>query len=105
MQDLDIIKCDVDSKEPRNLVNRLDDMYKFFDPTKKDLETESSYESDSLEKDLEFLYELLIRPIAYHLDKMEENHSLILAPNEVCTRGNFLNSLIIFYLAIELSVY
>jgi hypothetical protein len=85
-KNLRVIKCDVDpstSQEPRSLVDRLDAMYKHLDPTKKDLETTSGYNDDSLEKDLEFLYDLLIRPIAYELDKMDQNHPLILAPNEV----------------------
>lgn len=94
MQALDVIKCDVDSREqeemittpstsrqPRKLVDRLDVMYKYLD--KKDL-GELSYDDRSLEKDLEFLYDLLVRPIAYHIGKMKEDHLLILSPNEVC---------------------
>lgn len=84
MQDKNLraIKCDMDPKERRSLVDRLDDMYKYLDPPQKDRGA-STYDSDSLEKDLEFLYDLLIRPIAYELDKMEEGHLLILAPSEV----------------------
>lgn len=43
----------------------------------------SSYNNGSLEKDLEFMYDLLIPPIAYELDKMERDHLLILIPNDV----------------------
>ena len=57
-------------------------MYKYLDPTPKDWGA-SSYHNDSLEKDLEIMYDLLIRPIAYELDKMEKGHLLILAPNDV----------------------
>ncbi|KAG0555084.1 hypothetical protein KC19_12G143300 [Ceratodon purpureus] len=91
---LSVIKCDVDpkveeemdhtSEKPRNLVDRLDDMYNYLESTPK-----SNYDGKSLEKDLEFLYELLIRPIAHRLDKMKEDHPLILSPNKLFTKVPF----------------
>jgi hypothetical protein len=36
-----------------------------------------------MHKDLEYLHDLLISPIAETLSKMKPEHKLILAPNEV----------------------
>lgn len=41
------------------------------------------YDERDMQKDLEYLHDLLISPIAETLSKMKPEHKLIFAPNEV----------------------
>lgn len=42
-----------------------------------------TYDDVQMNKDLEYLHDLLIKPIASHLSQMRPQHKLILAPTEV----------------------
>ena len=66
----------------RSLERRVKDLHTYFEPPKRNARP-SRYNCDSMNEDLEYLYDVLIRPIAEHLVNMKPEHKLILAPTEV----------------------
>ena len=66
------------TKHPNhNEICRLDKKYRSL------LKSSTITDDESMNKYLEFLYDVLIRPIAHHLDKMKREDKLVLAPCEV----------------------
>lgn len=81
-----------DSKAPAKIVGSveksLNKLYKFLEPKVPKAPNEL-VNSVAMLKELEFLYEELIEPIAVHLSKMDEEHKLILAPSQLLTKVPF----------------
>jgi hypothetical protein len=66
-----------------SLKTRLARLHLYFERPGNEKCKKSGYNDDSMNQDLEFLYDMLVRPIADNLDKMEHEHQLILVPSEV----------------------
>ena len=66
------------AKKPLSLEKRLRNLYRYLE--KGDFR---NYNGDSMKKDLMFLHELLIKPIAHILRKMKPDDNLMLCPSEV----------------------
>jgi len=74
----------------KKVLNRL---YAYLEPKRqpKGRRLVAPYNDELMNQDLEFLHDILIAPIAHHLNKMKPEHKLLLAPSKVC--GNSQSSM------------